>query len=88
MFVYKNIKYDTLFDTTNRTVALFFKNICPKERDAFSIVINQSHNWISNGRNIELWDVSPDADFEKIIDDLIDDLKKFEKELSIINSML
>lgn len=30
--------------------------------------------------NLELWDISPDADFEKIIDDLIDDLSKFEYE--------
>lgn len=38
------------------------------------------YSLIKNGRDLELYDISPDADFEKIIDDLIDDLSKFEYE--------
>lgn len=71
MFEYKWIKFDTSFDVKSRKVALFFKDVCPKEWDAFVATVNQSHL-------LELYDISPDADFEKIIDDLIDDLSKFE----------
>ena len=46
----------------------------------FLLQLNQSHFGLKNGRDLELWDISPDADFEKIIDDLIDDLSKFECE--------
>lgn len=77
---YKGIKFDTSFDVKSRAVNLFFKNACPKEWDAFVATINQSHLWVKNGRDLELWDISPDADFEKIIDDLIDDLSKFRYE--------
>ncbi len=80
MFEYKEIKFDTLFDVKTRKVALFFKDACPKEWDAFEATVNQSHSWVKNRSDLELWDVSPDADFEKIIDDLIDDLSKFEYE--------
>lgn len=80
MFKYKGIKFDTLFDVKSRKVALFFKDVCPKEWDAFVATVNQSHLWVKNGGDLELWDISPDADFEKIIDDLIDDLSKFEYE--------
>lgn len=80
MFEYKGIKFDTLFDVKTRKVALFFKDACPKEWDAFVATINKSHHWLKNGENLELWGVSPNADFEKIIDDLIDDLSKFEYE--------
>ena len=79
MFENKGIKFDTLFDVKTRKVALFFKDVCPKEWGAF-VAVNQSHLWIKNGRDLELWDISPDADFEKIIDDLINDLSKFEHE--------
>ncbi len=75
MFVHKGIKFDTLFDVKSRKVALFFKDVCPKEWDAFVATVNQSH-WVKNGGDLELWDISPDADFEKIIDDL----SKFEYE--------
>lgn len=80
MFEYKGIKFDTSFDVKNRKVALFFKAVCPKEWDAFVATVNQSHLWLKNGGDLELWDISPDTDFEKIIDDLIDDLSKFECE--------
>lgn len=80
MFDYKGIKFDTLFDVKTRKVALFFKDACPKEWDAFAATVNRSHMWVKEGRNLKLWDISPDADFEKIIDDLIDDLSKFEYE--------
>lgn len=79
MFENKGIKFDTLFDVKTRKVALFFKDVCPKEWDAF-VASNNSHLWIKMGRDLELWDISPDADFEKIIDDLINDLSKFEHE--------
>lgn len=80
MFVYKGINFDTSFDVKSRKVALFFKDVCLKEWDAFVATVNQSHLWVKNGGDLELWDISPDADFEKIIDDLIDDLSKFEYE--------
>ena len=80
MFEYKGVKFDTLFDVKTRKVALFFKDTCPKEWDAFVATVNRSHMWVKEGRNLALWDVSPDADFEKIIDDLIDDLSKFKYE--------
>lgn len=75
MFEYKGIKFDTLFDVKTRKVALFFKDVCPKEWDAFVATVNQSHLGVKDG-DLELWDISPDADFEKIIDDL----SKFEQE--------
>lgn len=75
MFEYQGIKFDTLFDVKSRTVALFFKDVCPNEWDEFVATMNFSHRWLKNGRNIELWDVSPNADFVKIIDDLINDFK-------------
>lgn len=80
MFIKTGIKFNTSFDVKSRKVSLFFKDVCPKEWDAFVTTINQSHLWLKNGRDLELWDISPDADFEKIIDDLIDDLSKFEYE--------
>ena len=76
MFEYKGIKFDTSFDVKSRKVALFFKDVCPKEWDAFVATVNQSHAWLKMGEILELWDISPDADFEKIIDDL----SKFEYE--------
>lgn len=30
MFEYKGIKFDTLFDIKTRKVALFFKEVCPR----------------------------------------------------------
>lgn len=54
MFEYKGIKFDTLFDVKSRKVALFFKNVCPKEWDAFVATVNQSHLWVKNGRDLEL----------------------------------
>lgn len=80
MFEYKGVKFDTLFDVKTRKVALFFKDVCPRNWDEFVATANQSHCWLKNGGNLELWDISPNADFEKIIDDLIDDLSKFEDE--------
>lgn len=35
MFKYKGIKFDTLFNVNTKKVALFFKDVCPKEWDAF-----------------------------------------------------
>lgn len=78
MFEYKGIKFDTLFDVKKRKVSLFFKDACPKEWDAFVSTVNHTHLWVQNGRDLELWDLPYDSDFEKIIDDLIDDLSKFE----------
>lgn len=80
MFEYKGVKFDTLFDVKTRKVALFFKDVCPRNWDEFVTTANQSHCWLKNGGNLELWDISLNADFEKIIDDLIDDLSKFEDE--------
>lgn len=81
MFEYKGVKFDTLFDVKTRKVALFFKDVCPRNWDEFVATANPSHCWLKNGGgNLELWDISPNADFEKIIDDLIDDLSKFEYE--------
>lgn len=76
MFVYKGIKFNTLFDVKTRKVALFFKDVCPRNWDEFVATANQSHCWLKNGGNLELWGISPNADFEKIIDDL----SKFEYE--------
>lgn len=80
MFEYKGIKFNASFDVKSRKVSLFFKDTCPKEWDAFVATVNQSHLWVKNGGDLELWGISHDADFEKIIDDLIDDLSKFEYE--------
>lgn len=52
MFEYKGIKFDTLFDVKSRKVALFFKDTCPKEWDAFVATVNQSHLWVKMG---EIW---------------------------------
>ena len=46
MFEYKGIKFDTSFDVKRRKVSVFFKNICPKEWDAFVATVNQSHLWV------------------------------------------
>ncbi len=35
MFEYKGIKIDTSFDVISKKVSLFFKDVCPKEWDAF-----------------------------------------------------
>ena len=78
MFVYKGIKVDSLFDVKTRTVALLFKDVCPRNYDEFVATVNQPHCWLKDGGDLELWGVSPNADFEKIINDLIDDLSKFE----------
>ena len=53
MFEYKGIKFDTLFDVKSRKVALFFKDVCPKEWDAFVATVNQSHLWVKNGGDLE-----------------------------------
>lgn len=50
MFEYEGIKFDTLFDVKTRKVALFFKDVCPKEWDAFVATVNQSHLWVKNGK--------------------------------------
>lgn len=52
MFEYKGIKFDTSFDVKSRKVALFFKDVCPKEWDAFVATVNQSHFGLKMG---EIW---------------------------------
>ena len=84
MFDYKGIKFEAYFDVKKRKVDVLFKNMCPKKWDTFVAIINHSHMWLEYGDDLLLGDISPNANFEKIIDDLIDDLSKFKDELEVL----
>lgn len=52
MFEYKGVKFDTLFDVKTKKVALFFKDVCPRNWDEFVATANPSHCWLKNGGGI------------------------------------
>ena len=87
MFNYREVRFETYFDIKTRKVDVLIKNMCPKQWDTFVATINHSHLWLKHGKDLLLGDISPDANFEKIIDDLIDDLEKFEYELEVLRQL-
>ena len=84
MFNYRGVRFEAYFDIKKRKVDILIKNMCPKQWDAFVAIVNHSHMWLEYGDDLLLGDISPNEDFEKIIDDLIDDLSKFKDELEAL----